>query len=225
MPMPQKAIIFDLDGTLLDTLEDLADATNTVLSRRDLPPHPVNAYRRFVGSGARELIRRALPPDQRTDAIIRECHRDFMEVYACNWNTKTRPYPGIPELLDRLAERKIKTAILSNKPHNITVKTVETLLAPWHFEIVLGQRDGIPRKPDPAGALEIAHKFGKSPAEVLFLGDSDVDMRTSANAGMFAVGATWGFRSEEELLGAGAQALAKRPQETLAFFEKMSSMQ
>ncbi len=215
--MPQKAIIFDLDGTLLDTLEDLADATNTVLSRRDLPAHPVNAYRRFVGSGASELIRRALPPDQRTDAIIRKCHRDFMKIYACNWNTKTRPYPGIPELLDRLAERKIKTAILSNKPHSIAIKTVETLLAPWHFEIVLGQRDNIPRKPDPAGALEIAREFDTAPSEVLLVGDSDVDMRTAIHAGMRAIGVQWGFRSAEELERSGAIAILTCPEELLRY--------
>ena len=209
--MPYTAIIFDLDGTLLDTLEDLADATNAVLSRFGFPIHPVSAYRQFVGNGARELIRRALPPENRHGPMIEKCHQAFMDVYACNWDTKTRPYPGIPQLLEQLAEHRVKTAILSNKPHAITVKAVDALLAPWRFDIVLGQREGFPRKPDPAGALEIALKLDTPPAEFLFLGDSGVDMQTAVRAGMFGVGALWGFRSEKELRNSGAKKIIGHP--------------
>ncbi len=218
--MPRYAIIFDLDGTLLDTLEDLAEATNSALGRCGFPPHPIDDYRQFVGNGARELIRRALPPDRRSDAIIQRCHQEFLEIYARSWDTRTRPYPGIPELLDRLAEKRVKTAILSNKPHDLAVKTVETLLAPWHFEIVLGQRDDIPRKPDPAGALEIANRLDTPPSGFLFIGDSGVDMRTAIRAGMLPIGVRWGFRSPEELKRAGAFAVVTNPDELLRYFRQ-----
>jgi len=217
--MVYRAIIFDLDGTLLDTLEDLADATNIVLKRFGFPTHPVNAYRQFVGSGARELIRRALPAENRDEPTITKCHQAFLETYSCNWDTKTRPYPGIPELLDQLAKKKIKTAILSNKPHEMAVKTVRTLLKAWHFEIILGQRKGFPRKPDPMGALEIARQLEIPVSEFLFVGDSGVDMETAVHAGMFAVGVSWGFRTENELLQAGAKMIVTAPYAILAFMK------
>ncbi len=215
--MTHRAIIFDLDGTLLDTLEDLADATNTVLNRFGFPTHPVDAFKEYVGSGARELVRRALPAENRDDETLRKCHQAFLQTYACNWDTKTRPYPGIPELLDQLARDKIKTAILSNKPHQMAVKAVTTLLAPWHFEIVLGQRDDFPRKPDPAGALQIARNLSLPSSDFLFVGDSGVDMQTAVNAKMFPLGAAWGFRSLTELRAFGTRAIVQHPSEIVQF--------
>jgi len=216
--MPYGAVIFDLDGTLLDTLEDLADATNSVLTRLGFPTHPVSAYRRFVGNGAFELVRRVLPAESRDDKTLEKCHRAFLQTYARNRHSKTHPYPGIAALLDRLANEKIKSAVLSNKPHTMAVEIVKTLLAPWRFETVLGQRNGYSPKPDPAGAFEIAQQMKMSVSEFIFVGDSGVDMKTAAAAGMFPVGAAWGFRSEEELRQSGARTIITDPLKICTMF-------
>ncbi|RMG40407.1 MAG: HAD family hydrolase [Planctomycetota bacterium] len=209
------AVVFDLDGTLLDTLQDLADASNAVLAELGFPQHPVPAYREFVGSGVRVLFERCLPPDARRDEVIDRCAELFREHYGRHWNRNTRPYPEVPELLDALAARGIAMAVLSNKPHEFTRRCVEEFLPRWSFAVVLGQTDTRPRKPDPAAALEIAERIGVGPQRVAYVGDTSVDMQTARNAGMFPVGATWGFRSAEELKQHGAAALAHRPLELL----------
>lgn len=213
--MKYKAVIFDLDGTLLDTLEDLADSMNRVLEKRGLPVHPVKAYRKFVGSGAARLVSRALPPEKRTQIFEADCLEEFSKIYSSNWNNKTMPYEGIPELLDAITSEKIKMAVLSNKPQHFTELCVREFLSAWKFELIFGQREGRPIKPDPAGPLEIARSFSILPQECLFLGDSDIDMKTAVNAGMFPVGAAWGFRSEKELLESGAAELIDRPSKLL----------
>jgi phosphoglycolate phosphatase len=210
-----KAIIFDLDGTLLDTLEDLSDSVNRVMTRRGFPTHTLDEYRYFIGDGTAMLIARALPKEERNDKTIRACLKAFSEDYGRNWNVKTRPYKGITEMLDALTERGLKIAVLSNKQHEFTKRCVADLLPKWTFDIVLGQRDAVKRKPDPAGALEVAQRLRVSPAEILYLGDSAVDMRTAAAAGMFPVGVLWGFRPAEELQESGAKALIERPLEIL----------
>ena len=213
--MTYKAIIFDLDGTLIDTLEDIGNAVNRVLTERAFPPHPMDAYRYFVGDGSAMLVRRALPVRARVEETITECFEAFLEEYGKTWKEKTRPYDGIPELLDALTEKRLKLAVLSNKPHELTKRCVSELLANWRFDAVLGQRDQVPKKPDPAGALEVAERLHVPPKQFLFIGDSAVDIKTAIGAAMFPVGVLWGFRPAEELKENGAQALVSRPQEVL----------
>jgi phosphoglycolate phosphatase len=209
--MTCKAIIFDLDGTLLNTLNDLGNAMNRVLSNRGFAIHPIDEYRFLIGNGVEKLVKRALPEKNRDELTVRTCITLFLEEYQNNSNRDTRPYEGIPELLDALKERGLKTAILSNKPHDTTISCVSELLERWRFDIVLGHRDGTLHKPDPAGALEIAHRLNIPPEEFLYLGDSGVDMETATAAGMFPVGVLWGFRDAEELSKSGAQALISHP--------------
>lgn len=213
--MPYRAIIFDLDGTLLNTLDDIADGANAVLAEGGYPTHPVDTYRYFIGNGVATLFERALPEDDRQPSIIRACVEGFRQVYERHWDVKTHLYDGVAELLDALVTRDVRMAVLSNKPHSFTRKSVGRYLSRWPLSPVLGQRDGIPHKPDPAGALEIADELGVAPTEFLYLGDTATDMETARAAGMFAVGALWGFRPEEELREAGAAALIAGPLELL----------
>ena len=219
--MPYQAVLFDLDGTLLDTLQDLADAGNKVLESKGLKPHPVDAYRYFVGSGVRHLMERILPRALGEDEkIVDEAVLVFSREYAKNWQEHTRPYRGIPELLDRLHGKGCKLSILSNKPHDFTLLLVRELLGSWNFYPVFGQRDGVPKKPHPAPALEVARKLDMSPADILYVGDTGVDMRTAQQAGMDAVGVLWGFRDAEELMATGAEWLVQTPEELADFIEK-----
>ncbi len=213
--MTYEAVVFDLDGTLLDTLDDLAASINRVLGARGFPEHPVDAYRYFVGSGAYLLVSRALPDEERGDGMIDSCLADFTRDYSENWKVKTHLYDGIAELLDGLAGRSVRTAILSNKPHEFTVLCAREFMPRWEFEIVLGQRDGVPTKPDPAGALEIADRLGLEPCQVLYAGDSSIDMDTAVSAGMFPVGVLWGFRGKDELIEHGATATVENPTQLL----------
>ena len=212
-------MLFDLDGTLLDTLEDITSSVSRVLEQNGFPAHNMDTYRKFVGDGALKLVIRALPEDKRDDTIVRQCYDAFLEDYSRNWNVKTRPYDGIPELLDKLTTRGLKMAVLSNKPHNHTIKCMEGFLSDWNFDVVFGQRDNIPKKPDPAGALEIAEHLNISPSDFLYLGDTETDLKTSFAAGMFPVGVLWGFRTAEELQKNGAKVLIKRPLEVLELLD------
>jgi len=213
--MEYKAVIFDLDGTLLDTLEDLADAMNRTLEERGFPSHPVKAYRYFVGNGVAKIVSRTLPPDKQDKELRADCIKAFLEEYDRNWNRKTRPYDGVAELLDALTMKQIPMAIFTNKPHAFAELCVQEFLSRWKFKAVFGQRDGYPLKPDPAVPQGIAGMLNISPEQFLYLGDSDADMKTAVNAGMLPVGALWGFRSEEELRDAGAVELISRPADLL----------
>lgn len=208
-----KCVLFDLDGTLVDSLADLADSMNRVLTRQGLPPHPVQAYRYFVGNGITKLVQRALPAEAQQQDIIQDCVRKMRQEYALHWADTTRPYPGIAELLDTLATRGIEMAILSNKPDELTQEVVRTLLPEWNFAAVAGARETIPKKPAPAGALRIANLLHREPADFLYLGDTNTDMQTARAARMFAIGALWGFRTANELKENGAQALLALPME------------
>ena len=209
--MKYKGVIFDLDGTLLDSLLDLGNSMNSALERLGFPTHPVEAYRFFVGDGIRVLVQRTLPEGERDEATI-ECGVEAMEEeYGRRWDEMTRPYDGVPELLDALSARGMPMAIFSNKPDVFTQLMVERLLSQWHFEPVRGARPDTPRKPDPAGALAIAAEWGVQPGACLYLGDTNTDMETARGAGMFAVGATWGFRPGEELEASGAEVLVEGP--------------
>jgi phosphoglycolate phosphatase len=208
-----RAIVFDLDGTLLDTLADIGDAANAVLQQLGFPAHALDDYRQFVGEGIAALFQRAVPVDQTDGETIGRCVHAFQIAYRRNWNARTRPYEGVLELLDELAGRGLKMAVLSNKPHEFTQACVEHFFPDAPFEVVFGQREGVARKPDPAGALEIAQRLSLPADEFVYLGDSAIDMQTATQAGMHPVGAGWGFRSVEELRAAGAMAVIARPRE------------
>jgi len=214
--MQFKVILFDLDGTLLDTLDDLGNSVNRVLAERGFPTHDLDRYRYFVGDGTLILITRALPKQERNDDTIQACVDAFKKDYSQNWNVKTRLYDGIAEMLDELIAQNLKLAVLSNKPHKFTKQCVDELLSNWRFDVVLGQRDAVPRKPSPEGALEIAEHLNTKPDNVLYLGDSAVDMQTAVAAGMFPAGVMWGFRSAKELQNSGAKALIEQPLEILS---------
>jgi phosphoglycolate phosphatase len=213
--MSAKAVLFDLDGTLLNTLDDLADAVNRVLRAKGFPTHSQDAYRYFVGNGSLMLVTRALPENRRDHQMVLSCLEAFLRDYGQNWMVKTKPYDGVPAMLDALTGRGLKLAILSNKKDDITKKTVRELLSRWSFDAVIGQRDEVPAKPDPAAALEITERFHLAAGEFIYVGDSAVDMKTAVAAGMFPVGALWGFRTSEELLAGGARALISRPMDLL----------
>jgi len=209
--MSFDAVLFDLDGTLLDTLEDLADAVNQSLGLHDFPPRTLGEYRFFVGNGARNLVQRALPETARDEATVTRCLEAFRRAYAACWDRKTHPYPGVPELLDALALRGLPMAVLSNKPDDFTRLCVAKLLPRNPFALVAGARPDVPQKPDPTAALCIAERLGIAPARFAYVGDSNTDMQTATSAGMFPVGVTWGFRPPEELLAAGARILITEP--------------
>ena len=217
--MSIKAVLFDLDGTLLDTLKDIGNAVNRVMAGKGFPTHELDVYRYFVGDGSAMLINRALPEEKRNDDVIRACLTEFLEDYGRNRNVKTRPYEGIPEMLDALNDRGLKMAILSNKPHELTKQCATELLSHWNFEVVIGQRNGTPPKPDPAGALEVAERLNLPPADFLYVGDSGVDMKTAVASGMFPVGVLWGFRSMGELKDNGSLALVDHPSEILSLLD------
>ena len=216
IPMKFKAVLFDLDGTLLDTIEDLADSMNIVLTRMGFPAHDVAAYKYHVGDGVRELAVRVLPQDHQDEETIKKCITAMRQEYGSRWDKKTRPYPGIPELLDTLTARGLKMAVLSNKPDQNTKIVVAKLLPKWRFDVVAGERAGIPRKPDPGAALSIAEQLGIAPQAWLYLGDTNTDMKTAVGAGMYPVGALWGFRTRQELMGSGAEVVIENPMQLLA---------
>lgn len=217
--MEYKAVVFDMDGTLLDTLEDLADAMNKVLEGAGFPRHPLSAYRDFVGSGASQLVRRALPADARDDDTVHAaCLRSFLAEYEISWNVKTRLYEGLSALLDGLAAKNIPMAVLTNKPQAFADLCMREFLSTWPFAVTMGQVPGVPVKPDPAGPRILIERLGVRPEEILYLGDTDVDMRTAVNAGMYPVGVLWGFRPQEELVCSGAATTIAHPLELMRFF-------
>lgn len=219
-PMPYPAVIFDLDGTLLDTLADIGNSANEVLERHGFPTHALTAYKTLVGDGVSVLFSRALPVGAKDDATIAACVRDFSEVYGRNWNRLSKPYDGILDMLHALAADGVKFAVLSNKPQVFTRQCVDEFFPTFRFDTVFGQREGIPRKPDPAGALEIAAAWNLPTSQVAYVGDTSVDMQTARSAAMFAIGATWGFRSRDELLAHGAAILIDHPRELFTWINK-----
>ena len=208
-----RAVIFDLDGTLLDTLEDLAAAANRILAEAGLPGHPVKRYRYFVGDGLQVLIRRILPEHLREPYRIEQLAAAFKKDYGRSWRQATKPYAGIGTMLTNLQKSGISLNVLSNKPHDFTELCVSHFFPAWKFDQIIGLRPGAKRKPDPAGALEIADRLGMSPAEIAYLGDTDTDMMTARAAGMYPLGAAWGFRTVAELEESGARRVLVHPGE------------
>ena len=216
--MKFRAVIFDLDGTLADTLEDIADNMNYVLVDNGFPQHEYESYRYYVGGGLKNLVARCLPQNVRTDAVIDKCHKQMLSCYNANYINKTRLYDGIAELLDALSAKSIRMAVLSNKADMLTQKICNVLLKTWTFDAVVGASDSFPQKPDPASALFVAQQMLVPPADVLYLGDSDIDMKTAISAGFYPVGAGWGFRPEKELIENGANIIIKHPRECSYLF-------
>ena len=218
MQYPCSAVFFDLDGTLLDSVQDLADAANTALRAFGLPEHPVHAYKYFVGDGFEMLIQRAAPRDADPELRLRVMQQ-AREEYRQNWAHTSKPYDGIPEMLKELQNRAIPLAVLSNKPHEFTLLTMRHFFPDIRFARIQGSPPGIRAKPDTALALTMLQELGLEAHKVLFMGDTSVDMVTAVNAGMFPVGVLWGFRTEEELRRHGARLILNKAAELFAYIE------
>lgn len=202
--MSKQLAIFDLDGTLLDTVADLANATNQALAKCGYPTHSTEAYYRFVGNGINKLFARALPEEARTEENVQRIRTLFIPYYNEHNADDSHPYPGIVELLTQLQSQGIQLAVASNKYQQATAKLVGHFFPNIRFAAVYGQREGVPIKPDPTIVNDILSKTGISRAHTLYIGDSGVDMQTARNASVESVGVTWGFRDEEELYNNGA---------------------
>ena len=214
--MIYRAAIFDMDGTLVDTLEDLADSVNEMLAHYNFPQRTIDEVRKFVGNGAKKLMERALPAEKSADEnFVLEALEIYNQCYSRHVLNKTKPYDGIMEFLSELAEKKIPLGICTNKQNFAAQIIAEKIFNPIKFSEVIGDEKGKPRKPDPTRALEIAKKFGVQPAEVAYFGDTAVDMNTANNAGFLPVGVTWGFRPESELHESGAKIIVHHPKEIL----------
>ncbi|MDE7357168.1 MAG: HAD-IA family hydrolase [Bacteroidales bacterium] len=210
-----KAVIFDLDGTLIDSKEDLGLATNRVLCGRGYAAWPVEQYGIFMGHGLRALTEQALPEASRTNEEIDRCHALILEDYGRNCMVKTRLYAGIDKVLDHLAEKGVRMGVLTNKPHAIACRIVEGLLGAWHFDFVQGGQEGLPLKPEPDGVYRFCRQVQVEPKETLFVGDSDVDVMTASNAGLCCLGVSWGFRGRRELEEAGAWRVIDKAEEMI----------
>ena len=209
----KKTIIFDLDGTLIDSLEDIAVCMNKVLEELNLPIHKIDDYKYFVGSGVDVLVNNALKDS--SQEIKNEVLERFKKEYDQQLHAKTKPYAGIYELLDELKKLDYNLAVLSNKPHDFTVAYINYLFKDYNFKEVHGQKKEVPKKPDPIGAINIAKALNIPCSEIFFVGDTMVDMQTAKSANMKAIGVLWGFRDEEELLTNGADFIVKHPLEIL----------
>ncbi|MDH5737236.1 MAG: HAD family hydrolase [Gammaproteobacteria bacterium] len=208
--MQCKGIIFDLDGTLLNTLVTLANSYNQALEEQEYPPHPTKSYKMFIGDGARKCVERCLSPIK-DEAAINRVLISQQAIYRASWHQDTEPYADILPLLEILDRQGLKLAVLSNKDHEFTCKLVAHFFGEALFSQVLGYGEGIKHKPDPGGAIKIARDFGLSPAEMAFVGDSKMDIQTAIASGMVPIGVKWGFRSETELKQSGCKILLHQP--------------
>ena len=221
-----KAIIFDLDGTLIDSLADIAAAMNTSLAEMGYPAHEVEDYKGFVGSGLNELAKRVLPEKNQTPKKIAELAAIFWDHYDVDWYLHTNIYPGVLYLIQLAIARKLKLAILSNKAHYFTKKMIRHFFrgamirhTKNPFGIYSGEEPGKPGKPDPTMALELAARMKVKPEFVAIVGDSVIDMQTAKNAGMIAIGAAWGYQTKKELQDAGADLVFDHPTQMTAFLD------
>lgn len=205
--MRYAGTIFDLDGTLLDSLADIGTAANRVLKRLGYEEHPLEAYKYLVGDGVRVLFERALPICKNDIVLHERCISEFESIYAEEWNIRSKPYDGIVELLEKLGKRGHKLAILSNKPDSFTKKCASYFFSSIHFDIVMGHCAEFPRKPDPTSAKWIAAALGGNSNRIAYVGDTNTDMKTAVGGGLDAIGVTWGFRPESELREHGATTI------------------
>ena len=213
----KKLVIFDLDGTLLDTIADLAEATNHALKQLGYPTHPTDTIRTFVGNGINKLLERALPEHERTEENVLRMRTHFVPFYDEHNADLSRPYPGIVALLGELQRRGVMIAVASNKYQAATEKLVAQYFPTINFVEVLGQREGIAVKPDPTIVFDILKKADVSPEDVLYVGDSGVDMQTAIHAGVDAVGVAWGFRPRTELEGFSPKGIVEKAEELLEY--------
>jgi phosphoglycolate phosphatase len=215
-----KLIVFDLDGTLINSLEDLADSANHVLVQHGFPTHPVDAYRYFVGDGVRKLIERILPEEERNDTQIELCRQEFVAYYRIHMEDKTEVYPGMTELLKALKDKGLKIAVATNKVHIAVAPLMAKYFPNIHFDSMIGQREGVPVKPHPQIMFDILKETGYQPSEALHVGDTATDMQLAHRAGIESVGVLWGYRPLEELQEAGAQHIIKHPLDLLKIIDK-----
>lgn len=205
--------IFDLDGTLIDSLTDLGETVNQLLKEKNLTPYPIEDYRMMVGDGVKMLLKRAFPQANETELC--QLKEMFDMIYRKNCFQNTQPYHGIPEVLDRLKKQHVRLAVLSNKPDLFAKQICSRFFGNDLFFTVAGQREDFPKKPSPEGAEEIIRRCGCKKEQVLFVGDSNVDIFTAKHAGIKSCGVLWGFRSKKELSAAGADYLIAEPYELL----------
>lgn len=208
--MKFKGIIFDLDGTLVNSLEDISDAMNSVLQNLNYPTHSYDSYQYFIGSGLRNLVSKALPTTHNDDKHIDHCYQLMIEEYSINCTRKTKPYEGITELLNHLVANNLKLSVFSNKSDELT-KKITNKLFPDYFDPIVGLTVEALKKPNPSEAIEISKKLGFNTDEIIFIGDSGIDMQTATNANMHAVGVSWGYRPENELIAQGAKHVVNHP--------------
>lgn len=225
--MLQRAVIFDLDGTLVDTLQDLADAANRALQEHGLAPLPVQDYRYLVGAGAKNLMLRCAAaagvPEPFDENQISQMVTTFKAAYQENWHICTRPYPGIDGLLEQLAHTNLRLAVLSNKPDAFTQQVTARYFPDQPFLAVMGQTDGVPLKPDPTGALLLCRRLGCRPEDTVLVGDTGSDMETAVRGGMTPAGVLWGFREAGELLAGGARHLFAAPDDLVTWLLAFAS--
>lgn len=220
--MRYKGVIFDLDGTLVDSIEDIADSMNSVLRTYGFPTHNTDDYKLFVGGGMTNLVIRALPGNVRDGAHIALCRDAMLTEYGANYLNKTRPFEGIMDLIAELDGLNIEQAVFSNKVDHLTKKIMAELFAGCNFAVVLGSGPELPEKPDPKGVLRISDLLRIAPGNLIYVGDSDVDMQTARNAGMHPAGALWGFRTKEELVSNGAEFLLAHPMDLVPIIRQGS---
>ena len=215
-----KLIVFDLDGTLINSLEDLADSANHILTQHGFPTHPVDAYRYFVGDGVRKLIERILPSDERNDTQIERCRQEFVEYYSIHMEDKTSVYEEITDLLKALKTNGLKIAVATNKVHSAVAPLMAKYFPGIRFDSMIGQREGVPVKPNPQIMYDILKETGCKPSETLHIGDTATDMQLAHNAGVTPVGVLWGYRPLEEIQEAGTQQIIKHPLDLLRIINK-----
>ena len=215
MKIKFKAILFDLDGTLLDTLADISDSMNAALEKFGFPVHSYEDYRYFIGDSTNTLAVRAIPKEHQDSETIKKCLEEMDAQYHKRWQDNTKIYPGIEDMLAEIEKLKLPKAVLSNKPDKFAQITINHFFEKFSFDVVRGVSPNLARKPDPTGALQVANELNIEPKDFLYLGDTNTDMITAIEAGMYPVGATWGFRDAAELLEYGAEALAEKPEDVI----------
>ncbi len=218
-----KAVLFDLDGTLVNSLYDLADSVNFALTEFSFPTHETEKFKYFIGDGMRKLIERVLPENKSDNETIEQVLDTFMNRYREHFADKTVAYEGITDLVRELSAKNLKLAIISNKIQDMAEEVAKRVLSGTDFDIVCGKREGYPTKPDPTLTLEIINELGVKPSECVFIGDSGMDMAVAKNAGVSGIGVLWGFRTETELLENGADYIVKSPKEIREIINNINS--
>ena len=216
-----KAVLFDLDGTLADSLLDLAASTNYAIGKFGFPAREVECYKYFAGDGMPKMIERALPPTDNGKETVAKILPVFLEYYSSHYCDNTKAYAGVPELITELKREGLFVAVVTNKAEDMALRVVYKLYGD-SFDLVIGKREGIPAKPDPAAALLAMNTLGVKPEECVFVGDSITDVKTGVNSGAFPVGVLWGFRERDELVRGGAKAIISTPKELLEIIRSLS---